>query len=674
EMGSGRIHLTTFDLAIRGQKTFYLQEGKSAELMDFLRAQSLDGATAYEMLDFTQLKGGEIWLFSDGLSTIGQAETAEPLVPLMSVVSSSQADIPHLRRLSMSSAGKLVNLQQLSVPEALAAFTEERLQFLGVLRSDEEAAEVYPYYAQEVGTAFSISGQLLEPEANLTVLFGFGNQITYKEPIRIRKKVFGKDLPLIARRWAMQKLTHLSMDREKNRLAITQLGRQFGLATSYTSLLVLDRVQDYVTHGIEPPEPLKKEYQQLVQQIQQDEQADYKAHMETVVSGYKKRVEWWNQTFKIPRKPYIQDDIRKSGELTEASTISSYESIDDDWGESQGGLFLDNDPGDASMDDFEGDQESIMDQKAKEDEPTSSSGTISINPWQPDVPYLKKLKAAKSDQLYRLYLSEKKAYLSQPSFFLDVADFFWKQGRHEEALRILSNLAEMELKNHELLRVLGRKLIEWKKLALAESVLEEVLEIRPEEPQSYRDLGLLKAEKEDFQGAVNMLYEVVSQSWNDRFPEISVLATHELNNLIARSPQALDIRQIDRRLIKAMPTDIRVVLDWDTDAVDMDLWVTDPRGEKCYYSHSETEIGGWMSRDFTGGYGPEEFLLKKAMPGTYKVEVNYYGSSQVRLAGPTHLTAKLITGYGTASEKIEQITLRLADAKDVYMVGELSFP
>ncbi len=45
----------------------------------------------------------------------------------------------------------------------------------------------------------------------------------------------------------------------------------------------------------------------------------------------------------------------------------------------------------------------------------------------------------------------------------------------------------------------------------------------------------------------------------------------------------------------------------------MDLWVTDPNKETCYYSHKETLIGGRISNDFTEGYGPEQFLLKKAI-------------------------------------------------------------
>jgi uncharacterized protein YfaP (DUF2135 family) len=46
-----------------------------------------------------------------------------------------------------------------------------------------------------------------------------------------------------------------------------------------------------------------------------------------------------------------------------------------------------------------------------------------------------------------------------------------------------------------------------------------------------------------------------------------------------------------------------------------------------------------MSADIQKGYGPEQFLLKKAVKGTYRVHVNYYGDRQVTSAGPSTVMA-----------------------------------
>lgn len=122
-----------------------------------------------------------------------------------------------------------------------------------------------------------------------------------------------------------------------------------------------------------------------------------------------------------------------------------------------------------------------------------------------------------------------------------------------------------------------------------------------------------------------------------------------------------------------MPVDIRIVLNWDTDNSDMDLWVTDPYDEKCYYKHRHTKTGGFISNDFTGGYGPEEFLLKKAAKGKYKIQANYYGSREQTLVGPTTIYLDIYTYYATGEEKKETITMRLSQNKQVVNVGEVMF-
>jgi uncharacterized protein YfaP (DUF2135 family) len=104
-------------------------------------------------------------------------------------------------------------------------------------------------------------------------------------------------------------------------------------------------------------------------------------------------------------------------------------------------------------------------------------------------------------------------------------------------------------------------------------------------------------------------------------------------------------------LIADLPVDVRVSLNWNKDNTDIDLWVTDPNGEKCMYSHKSTEIGGRLSDDFTGGFGPEQFLLKKAIKGTYKIETNFFGENQVSVSGPTSLMAEIFINYASGKQE-----------------------
>ena len=194
--------------------------------------------------------------------------------------------------------------------------------------------------------------------------------------------------------------------------------------------------------------------------------------------------------------------------------------------------------------------------------------------------------------------------------------------------------------------------------------------IADEEPQSHRDLGLALAAAGRRQAAIERLYEVVARPWDGRFPEVELVALNELNAIVATSPSPLDTSFVDRRLLRNLPVDLRVALGWDSDNSDMDLWVTDPNGEKCYYGHRLTWQGGQLSLDFTGGYGPEEFLLRDAKPGKYRVEANFFGDRQQVVTGATTLTLTLSTGWGTKARKDQVVTLRLTDKRETVLVGE----
>jgi hypothetical protein len=301
------------------------------------------------------------------------------------------------------------------------------------------------------------------------------------------------------------------------------------------------------------------------------------------------------------------------------------------------------------------------------------AAAIQLRRWTPDAPYIARFAAAAPDALYSVYIEERGVYAGSTAFVLDAADQLLEKGQTALGLRVLSNLAEMDLENRHILRVLGYRLLQSGQPRLAIPVFERVLELSPEEPQSYRDLGLAYAADHQYQKAVDTLYEVVLRPWHGRFPEIELIALAELNAIAARAGRAskpVDLSRVDPRLVRNLPLDLRVVATWDADNTDIDLWVTDPNGEKAYYGHRHTYQGGRMSPDYTGGYGPEEFGLRHAKPGRYVVQVNFYGHRQQIVAGATTLQVKFVTGFGTTQEQERLVTLRLRERQEVVTVGE----
>lgn len=75
--------------------------------------------------------------------------------------------------------------------------------------------------------------------------------------------------------------------------------------------------------------------------------------------------------------------------------------------------------------------------------------------------------------------------------------------------------------------------------------------------------------------------------------------------------------------------DVQVTLTWHSaQAIDLDLWVTEPNGETCKWSHTVTSTGGRLDRDnLCGNYingRPENIFWENAPVGEYSVSVNLY--------------------------------------------------
>ncbi len=99
-----------------------------------------------------------------------------------------------------------------------------------------------------------------------------------------------------------------------------------------------------------------------------------------------------------------------------------------------------------------------------------------------------------------------------------------------------------------------------------------------------------------------------------------------------------------------------------------------PQGEKCFYKNKETKDGGRISDDFTEGFGPEQFILKKSKHGKYQVALNYFGDEQATVSGPTTVQAELYTDYGTPAQQRKLVTMQMSKQTDGNVwVGQIKF-
>ncbi|HEY5800796.1 MAG TPA: DUF2135 domain-containing protein, partial [Burkholderiaceae bacterium] len=472
---------------------------------------------------------------------------------------------------------------------------------------------------------------------------------------------------------------------------IRRLGNAFGMPTRETSLLVLERLDDYVRYDVAPPPELRAAYDALTAARGAQLRQRQTKQLDNVVRQFEEKVRWWEHKFPkngapVPVEPKAMQQqaagLPRATEIAEPSRElrRAQPPLPSPIAQSTSVAPPNRDirpappappAAAAPVTVFARASAPAAERAEAPSGPQAApAASIALRKWTPDAAYIDRLKNASTADLYRIYLDEKPGYADSTAFFLDAADILLEKGQRALALRVLSNLAEMNLENRHVLRILGYRLMQAGAPELAASVFEKVRELAEEEPQSFRDLGLAYDAAGKPQQAIDQLYEVVRRPWDGRFAEIELIALAELNAIVA-ARRGLDTSRIDPRLLKNLPLDLRAVLTWDADNTDIDLWVTDPDGQRCYYAYPRTWQGGRMSRDFTGGYGPEEFSLRFAKPGKYKVEANFYGHRQQIVAGATTLQLSLTTGFGTRTPKTRSVTMRLQQQGERVYVGEI---
>ena len=450
----------------------------------------------------------------------------------------------------------------------------------------------------------------------------------------------------------------------------------------------METVADYVRYQITPPEELQREYYQRLNKEKQDKEKAKKEHLDHIVKLSEEQSKWWNTSFPItgtkPKKETtvtaeLQGRVAGISVQRDAVGIRAVASANSEQLSEVSASAYSRSSRKERRQNKKAAKETaqvLNDEEESEAEDRSgelaNTSKIALNDYNPDTPYLKVMEYADPAKAVETYYKLKKEYGQTPSFYVDVADYFFKKGDAEQAVLVVSNLAELSLEDAQLLRVLAYKLSAYKAYPEAVSISRKVVAIREEEPQSYRDLGLALAQAGEYQQAVETLYKVVERPWDSRFRDIQLIVMNEINDLV-NTQKGIRTSFIDKRLLKKEPVDIRVVLTWDTDNSDMDLWVTDPEDEKCYYGHRQTYLGGIISQDVTGGYGPEEFMLKKAPKGTYKIAVNYYGNRSQKQLFPVSLRITFFTHYGTPQEKKQETTVRLSNQREVIEVGSFEF-
>ena len=219
------------------------------------------------------------------------------------------------------------------------------------------------------------------------------------------------------------------------------------------------------------------------------------------------------------------------------------------------------------------------------------------------------------------------------------------------ATRALSSIVERYPTRADALRMVGYRLLDLQQPSHAVHLFQQVQANRPFEPHSYRDLARGMEEIGMF-GPAALQYEIMlAGQWHNRFhASLKVVAREEYIRMMQEAIRHKELRQevkayfgdrLEKLGSQQIQSDLRVTISWNTDATDIDLWVIEPDGTKCFYQNRKTKLGGELSEDQTQGYGPERYQMIKAAPGVYTVIVHYYGQNPNLIGGETHVNVSI---------------------------------
>jgi hypothetical protein len=645
---------------------------KAEEIEAVLKVTDYQGGTSIKSLFAADLPAADVCLlFSDGNVTADSWKSARAPCLLFTVASVRDANRPLLTVLAEQSGGAFVDLSAAAPDAALQKLLRQTPRVADVRSSDGSAVD-YAVLPVE-GNRIRVVGKLPE-HGNLVVKLSRSLEASRRYTIN-RDAI--KDADTLGSLWALHHIDEMLAGEHLDRDAVVAFSRRYSVASPQVSFVVFENLSDYVAADVEPPVALGKDMVEKFHALKA-EAAERKAtaereRLDQIVKLWDEEKRWW---VKLEKPESTKGaTVTVTGYRNSAAAApppppapSSLETVTTQ----DIGRFPD------------ANAAAALQRVAGVSVAQGPMIDVQIADWKSDRPYIKALEAAKPETYWYVYRDQEKASGNLPAFYLDVAEFMFRKGRAADAVRIVLNALELPSADVTTMTIVADRLMRYGDTARAVWLYERILFLEPDRPQPKRNLALALAARgeqatdraakiADLRQALDLYNDIVIHDWRSEYNGIEVISLMEANRIVAKlAALGVSDSPLDKRLVALLDVDLRIVMEWNTDQTDMDLWVDEPTGERAIYSHKKTRIGGRLSNDMTHGYGPEEYLLHKAPNGSYTVRVNVFATDRLNPNGATTVRAHIFRNYGRASEQEQVLEIELSKAdKDAHVIGTI---
>lgn len=632
----------------------------AAGLRRALAAVVYRGATSLAGLDALPLPpAGKCVLVTDGQITIDRSATFVPGCPVSVLTASGDADGARLSRIAQQNGGTFVRALASAAPEAADALL--RGAVVSGVRDSKGARVAYRALPATDGRWLLVGR--VPASGGLRVQLRDGSVRSYADG----GSAIAVDAP--AALWASTEVQALADDPRRHEEMAT-FARRYRVAGPAMSLLVLETPDQYIRAGIAPPAGFDadwmKDYRDAKKEADGDATDKRRERLEFVLDEWRKRKNWSTQRFVVKSKAAAERDATNvvpppppaaplpSPVTPPASSVAAEPLA------SRGRTSGADDADSATADIVLTGTLRRVPPLVEAPRPADAEIKLDLADLIAKRPYIAALNAAAPSARLAVLGSQEREYGSLPSFYLDTAEWFRLKGDRATADLLLMSALELPLTDDETRQIVAFRL-ERDKLWNRSIELSETLAAANDRyrPQPARDLALVLAARgrsrgvagrADLERAFSLLTEAALNPASSDYDGFEVIALMEANALIPDLRAVKGRWELDPRLVGVIDTDVRIVIEWTADDADIDLWVDEPNGERVYYGNKLSSAGGQISNDMTDGYGPEEYLLRRAPVGAYRVRVNGYDADRLNPNGPGHVLIRLVRNFARRSE------------------------
>jgi tetratricopeptide (TPR) repeat protein len=676
-----RVAPASIDLVVFNSSGATVDRVAAADVDARLREVLYRGATSYAVLEKLAAPDADVCLvFTDGVATIDARPRFSPGCETFVITTAADADPGFLRRLAGGVAESVLHLGARDESEALRRLMGGAPRVVKVM--NEDGRELPHATLESAGNGWSIITEAPATGAVVLRIAGLRGSIVEKryEPSGARSSPFDAGGAL----WARDRAAQLASE-DDSREEFLGFARRFSIAGQGLSFLVLEEPGDYVAADIEPPASYpsegREEYRRIKAESDEEKRAARDERLAEVRAEWEAVVGWWNTRFdpQAPRKMPREEKAMLRA-LAAAPSVAREDVVDSIQAEDIGSFPAANVAESLSR---------IVVTGTRAAGPGSidvhRSIDVQLAEWSPSRTYLQALDAASPADLARVLAEQERLHGMLPAFYFDVAEWFHRRGRMDEAVELLLSALELPIANEETALMVADRLMRYRHADRAIWLHELAVAQTDYLPQPRRSLALALARRAelavqdgdrgqaraDLQRAVRLLNDVVITPWEADYDGIEVVSLMEANALLPRLAALGGADPpLDERLRALLDVDLRVVVEWNTNATDMDLHIDEPNGEEAFYSNPMTAIGGRMSNDMTQGYGPEEYLLRRAATGKYRVRVHGFARDAINPNGSTIITARLFRDFGRPAQREQTMEIELrADDEGDTLIG-----